>query len=1125
MLIDNVATRRNTGDPAATSGRPSAESGGLAGTAVPVKILPPKNVLTTMIRLLPLLIALLLPPLLAAQDPRYRIEHLSTADGLSQSTVLAMHQDRHGFLWFGTRDGLDRYDGYRFRSFRYDPLVPTSLSGVAVTAIAEDSEGDIWAGTMMGGINRLDRRSGRFERIRADGVRLPIMSGVVYQRWLSADSNGGVWIATEAGLERYDRRRGRFVPYPHGTASGLPEGNIASIYVDRTGLVWVSSGDRRLSDFHYEHRSYISRYDRERDRFTTWTIAGNSTLFEFIGENEDGTLMLAESDIRDDEPLAFRFDPATGSMTPMNVPSRLDATGLHASYLARHLDRQGDCWYVSANVASSPSAFGTYRLYREPLIPYRLDDDRRVAEPAAVTSAMPSPIVTCLRKIPLVGRSGAIWMPTASGVARITHLNDAVTTWRSDSGDPTALSAPRLRAVRRDRHGILWAATDFGLNRLDPASGRWHRYFHDPDQPGSLPSSTVNVIVEDRKGRLLFGTNLGLVAYDRRNDRFVDGAPNLSIEKIALHPVWSLVHDRRGAIWIGTGAIGVARLDSTGALDRLLSNDPADTTSITAGGVYSMLETRRGEIWIGTNHGLNRWLPESDRFRRYTHRPGDTGSLGGKHIWALHEDRAGDIWACSYGGGISRYNRESDDFTTITTRDGLIDNGVVGLLEDERGDFWISTTRGLSVWNRRDGSFRHYDEGDGLQGREFAFKAHFKDDDGTLYFGGVEGLSAIRPTELRENGLVPTIAITGFHLFDSLAAHELLDGDTVRLDHTQNFFSFEFAALDYTNPGKNSYAYRLEGVDRDWVYVGSDRRVAGYTDLSPGTYTFRVRGANNDGVWNMTGIAVTLIIAPPVWGTWWFRGAAIALSLGLIALAASIRVNRLRRHEREKRESAVQAALEMQEAERQRIARDLHDGIGQLLAAARLNLARAGEMFGRDGLRGRGDRSDRGDEEIISSIERTAEALNYASDDVRTISHALGTSTLSELGLAPALSEQLVNLRADETMTFDFVTSGMERRLPEPIETGLFRIAQELIANIVRHAGACDATIQIVRQGDVVRMTVEDNGSGFDPAANGSGGMGRRNIVARTEAMGGQVFYDSTPGHGTTVTVIVPLLA
>lgn len=731
----------------------------------------------------------------------------------------------------------------------------------------------------------------------------------------------------------------------------------------------------------------------------------------------------------------------------------------------------------------------------------------------ATEFSLAQPILIVRPRLPLCDRTGTLWFHLETGVAKVSRIGSGFTSWLHNPTDSTTLSARRIRSVQIDRHGLLWVGTDFGLNRYDAVHHSWRHYLANPSISGSLPSSTVNVIYQDHDGKLLFGTNAGLVAYDHVRDRFTEAFSVLKWNEPNAF-IWSLLRDRRGQLWVGTSKTGVALIDSSGKLVRWFRHTSNDPNSIPDGGIWSILEDSRGTIWVGTNNGLCRWMPELQGFRTYKHRSGDTSSLGGDRIWDLHEDSAGDIWACAYGGGISRYNRASDDFTTITARDGLGDNSVFGMLEDDAHNFWIATTHGLVEWNRGANTFRHYDERDGLQGNEFAFKAFFKASDGTLYFGGVEGLTRFKPRDLLSNPFIPPLCVTSFYINDSLAAIELFDGDTVRLTHTENFLSFEFAALDYINPAKNRYAFKLEGVDPQWTTTASDHRVADYTDLDPGSYTFHLRGANNSGVWNERGIRITVIIAPPWWGTLWFRIAAIALAIGVTVTTIRQRTNSLRRNEREKRELAVQAALEMQETERQRIARDLHDGVGQMLAAARINLGRL------RGIISRHESDGPTDPDLHNSLEQSINILGRASDDVRSISHALGTSTLQELGLAAALGELLASMESEDRTRFEFVAVGMDDRLPEPIETGLFRVAQELITNVMRHAEATEATVQIVREGEEIRLSVEDNGTGFDPASVHNG-MGHRNIATRVAAMGGALHYDSTPGHGTTVTVVV----
>jgi signal transduction histidine kinase/ligand-binding sensor domain-containing protein len=1061
-------------------------------------------------RFLCLAIIALAPLTLRAQEARFRIERIATRDGLLQSSVYSIMQDHYGFIWFGTVRGLERYDGYRFHSYLHDPFNVAGLSDYRVNSIAEDSAGYIWAGTESGGLNRLDRRTGRFTRFLHDARDIHTLSSDQITS-LVADRNGGMWIGTRGGLDHFDARTGRIVRYDTSRSGGFTRESASSLYSDRRGSIWVCT--RSLDPTNTViHRLSISLYNAATDRFTIWFVTASSGELRFLDEQSDGMLDIGLlNNVSADTPLLYRFDPVTGTSKSMDVSHRPDKPSAGFGRFALMVDETGECWYaapVGAVSIRGPQQF--YSILCEPAV-------TTYSEEQATRSLANRTVVSGLPHVIFRDRSGTVWIGMEDGIVRISRVGSGFTTWRHDPNDSMSLSVRRIRSVQVDWDDALWVGTDFGLNRYDPASDEWHRYFSDPSQPGTLPNSTINVIYQDRNGTLLFGTNGGLAAYDEQHNRFSDPLPTFRPGPRSQWPalVWSILRDRQGSLWVGTASFGLIRFDSSGRLLQWFHHDPAREGSILDGGIWCLLEDHNGTIWAGTNEGLCRWMPQKGTFRCYAHHNDNSRSLGGKRIWALYEDRGGDIWASSFGGGISHYNAVSDDFTTITTHDGLADNCVFGLLEDDAGIFWISTTRGLVRWDRRGNTFRLYDADDGLQANEFAFKAFFKNPDGTLYFGGVNGLSGFKPSSLHDNPFVPPIAITGFHLFDSLVASELFDGDTVRLDHTQNFFSFEFAALDYINPGKNRYAYMLEGIDPAWFHIESDHRVAGYTDLEPGTYTFRVLGSNNDAVWNQHGIAVTVIIAPPWWGTWWFRTTASIIALALVITALRIRINGIRRHEREKRESAVQGALEMQETERQRIARDLHDGVGQMLAAAGINLARLGEMIDRHSASGNGEVKMRG------PLDRAMGIIGRAGDDVRAVSHALGTSTVRELGLAAALGELLVNIEAQEKTAFEFVTVGMDERLPEAVEIGLFRVAQELIANVLRHSGATEAGVQIIRDQQEIRLTVEDNGRGFDITDTNGGGIGLHNIAARVTVMGGRLHYDSTPGHGTTVTVVV----
>jgi signal transduction histidine kinase/ligand-binding sensor domain-containing protein len=1057
-------------------------------------------------RFICLAIIALAPLLLHAQEPRYRIETISTRDGLSPTKANAIIQDRYGLIWIASPDGLYRYDGYSFRSYRHNPFDTTSLSHPSVLSVAEDSSGNIWAGTERG-LNRLDRRTGRFTRFRHNPHNTFSLSSDYRIIGLAADRNG-LWVTSWDSFDRYDIRTGRFRRVGRGAWGGLPAGTKMSTYIDRAGHIWittVANSDGMIQSAVRADTStvFLSRFDPSQGSFTTWSISSRGGSMGVAGERDGMPILTYDRIDTGSKAMIYLFDPASGRLAPFDIPSRQSNRNKSQIFYVANIDEDW-CWYMTRGISNVPT------LFREQLVPFesmRSGVHSRTARDVVARQ----PIMTNQSAYGggFRDRSGAYWSTTDKGIVRVIPVAPGIRTWpasmdgEEERDNPNVLSWRIVSSVLVDRYGVLWVGTGMGLNRYEPATGRWHKYYHNPRQYGSLPHNFVVVIHEDPDGTLFFGTYAGIVAYDRQNDRFYNPYPLLRWPRPDDARITSLLRDSRKRLWIGTFSAGIIRLDSTGGVEQWFKSDATDPQAIPPGPVRNILEDRRGEIWTGTSQVLCRWIPKSERFLHYR-----------EGAFYLYEDLVGCLWLCR-SDSISQYNRERDTFTTITPPD-LAGTNLYSMREDDAGNFWLGTDYGLVRWNRRNNSIRRYDENDGLQGDEFGIlNALFKASDGTFYWGSDNGLNAFTPTAFRDNRVPPSLAITGFALFDSLASHQMFDGDTIRLDHTQNFFSFEFAALDLVNSGRNRYAYILEGLDPQWINTDSRHRLASYTDLAPGTYTFRMRGSNNDGIWNERGITITIIIAPPWWQTWWFRIAAALAATVIVVTALRLRTNSIRRHEREKREHAVQAALEMQESERQRIARDLHDGVGQMLAAARINLSQLGKMIDRYSPAGNGEVKMR------NPLDRAMGIIGRAGDDVRVLSHALGTSTVRELGLVAALRELLSGVEAQEKTSFEFVTVGMDKRLSDSVEIGLFRVAQELIANVLHHANASEATVQIMREQDVIHLSVEDNGRGFDLVATNGGGMGRHNIAARIAAMGGEVHYDSTPGHGTTVTVVV----
>jgi len=808
---------------------------------------------------------------------RIVFHHLTIEDGLSQNAVYALLQDRQGFMWMGTKDGLNRYDGSAVTVYRHDPFDPATLSSSYVTALLEDTRGGFWVGTQDGGLSRLDRATGAVVRY-ARSPRLRITALVEDARgdiWLGtagggayrlaasvagmpeaafhryahdprdatslsddrvtsllADHRGTLWIGTGSGLNRLDRARGGFLrigPRP-GDPASLIDDFVTAISEARDRTIWVGtpSGLSRLVGPRAGAAGvrFVSYpYTLERRGYGWGTI-------HRIGEGPMGRLWLAMSD-----GLA-RFDPATGTYASY-LHDPLDAQSLSGNSLATLAwDRTGVLW-VGAN---------GYGVNRYDAKTARFESIRRPPDPTSRQDGF------SVRAI-LQDEAGVLWI-SAGVLYRYDSAARTLVSFEAPSTEPSAFGNTGVWSIAQDRRGHLWFGSYEGLYRYDASARRVRQYAHDPTRRSGLP------------------------------------------EKV----VYGVFEDRRGAIWAVTAHF-ISRLDD--AEDGTFTSYRHSPATDVGEGLYPAIhEDARGQFWMGTEQGLVRFDPRTGALRRYRTNPADAASLSHDQVRAVTPDPREPesvLWIGTAGGGLNRLDMRTGAFTRVTVRDGLPNNVVYGVRADRHGRLWLSTNRGLARYDPRTREIRTYDVYDGLQSNEFNSGASFRAADGRLYFGGINGVTAFHPDSLGDNAQVPPVVITGFrragrqespHSPDAVLTRAMSATDTLRLSFADNVFTFEFAALDYSAPERNRYSYRMEGFDADWT-VPSAERTATYTNLPPGRYTFRVRASNNDGLWNTEGASVAVIIAAPWWRTAWAYGVYLLLALGAVAALAWYRRNRL----------------------------------------------------------------------------------------------------------------------------------------------------------------------------------------------------------------------------------------
>jgi serine phosphatase RsbU (regulator of sigma subunit)/streptogramin lyase len=513
-------------------------------------------------------------------------------------------------------------------------------------------------------------------------------------------------------------------------------------------------------------------------------------------------------------------------------------------------------------------------------------------------------------------QSGTLWVGTlGGGINKFDREGPRFRTYKSESNQEGSLSSNAVFSVCLGRNGVLWLGTDrSGLDRVTRHNtGITVKNFRNvPGDPASLSHNFVYAIHEDRKGNLWVGTGFGLDLLEPetgafRHYRSIPGDP----ASIGGNPIQTILESRSGVLWFGAIGGGLNRFHpETGSFTRYLS-EPGNPRTLTGNALLSMTEGRSGTIWIGTyGYGLNAFDPQTGRVTRYLNEPGTSGTPLLYRVQCIHEDKNGFLWLGTFGGGLKRFQPKTGDIRHFREKHGLPNDVVYGILEDGKGFLWLSTNKGLSRFDPRTYTFNNYNARDGLQSNEFNSHAFFKAGSGEMFFGGINGLNSFFPAQVRDNPFVPPIVITDFRISNqpvtpgpgSVLNKHISETGSIALSHTHNVFSFEFVALDYTIPEKNRYAYMMVGFDKDWNYTSYKKRFATYTNLDAGDYEFRVKGSNNDGVWNSAGASIKITIKPPLTKTWWFRILAALLAIGLSVYVYKNRMRELSQQTRLKTE-------------------------------------------------------------------------------------------------------------------------------------------------------------------------------------------------------------------------------
>ncbi|MGA2004388.1 MAG: two-component regulator propeller domain-containing protein [Terriglobales bacterium] len=807
-------------------------------------------------------------PIVEGTDLRFA--HISFGEGPSHSRISAIVEDNRGFLWFGTQDGLRRYDGYRSKEYRHDPTKPRSLSGNFITTMFKDRSGKLWIGSNEY-LDLLDPSTEIFTHYR--GVSLHAQVADINQ-----DRDGIIWLATNKGLIRLDPPTGHVTRYEHspGDAGSLGSSLVSSTLEEKDGTFWVATA--ASLDIFDRKSGRVTQHLRFRGTFPV-QLAGPIRLYE----DSSGVLWVT---LPAWNGLAI-FDRHARRLIYWTTLGQVTENSVLSGVRCIHEDEDGALWLGTLGN-------GLLKLdkQRRALVRYR----NNPADPDGLSADRVDSLYE--------DHEGGIWVGTAGGgVNRFSARPLPFRPIRFGRWKQKGQNLNTITTVYEDSVGALWIATVGALERIDRRTGQ-STFYQQPGAPGQASNPYVTSITEDLSGHLWLGTyGGGIRRFDRPSGRFsIYRYKPADPQSLPSDFVYAVLTDHKGTVWAATQD-GVAALDlETGRFQVHRVTGEKETL------YRGVAEGPDGAQWLGTwDSGVRRFDPVSGQFTIYRQDSHRSGSLSSNQVNALCFDHSGTLWVAT-ATGLNRFNSETGEFTNYDERDGLPNSNVNGILEDKVGNLWLSTDNGISRFDPQVGAFHNYSVSDGLPGNEFyGANAGFKSRSGEMFFSSRAGLVSFFPEEVVDNAYVPPLVLTDFQLFgesvsvggDSPFKQSVAGTDSLTLNYRQSVFSFEFSALSFASPERNRYRYRLEGLESKWYETDSSRRFVTYTTLPPGHYVFRVQGSNNHRIWNKSGLSVRITILPPWWKTWWFRVTTAVCLLAVVWSAYYLRIRAIKRRNRE----------------------------------------------------------------------------------------------------------------------------------------------------------------------------------------------------------------------------------
>lgn len=1080
-------------------------------------------------------------------------EHIDKINGLSNNSVTCILQDSKGFMWFGTKDGLNKYDGYKFTIFKHDDNDKNSIRHNVILAIYEDSSNNIWIGTrdkftkskIKGSLNKYTHETEKFVTfVNNHSDPTSLSSGFVSA--ICEDDFGNLIIGTSSGLSKYLKNENKFISITinENDKTGLSNriNVIKKIRNEKSSEYWVGTDnglirlDEKLKTVSIYTQNFQNPFGLSMRDILAINNSNNGNLL--IGTNGGGLNVL---DINTKKFKRY--------MNNSSNKNSLSENRVNSVYM----DKSNTLWigtFKGLNKFSSDKG-RIYKYQHNRSIPYSISSDR----------------ITYIYE----DKSGIIWVGTNDGgINKINKQNNQFTHYTHNKTNRFSIISNVISSIYQDNNGSIWIATIKGLEKFDTKKERFvhvypkkgirgnkiwtfgeditgnlwlgsfgnglkrlnvktnqiKHYKNIPNNPNSLVNNYVRVIYRDKKNIFWIGTHGGLNKFDPSKELFVQykhsdkNDQSLSNNKVIA--IKETVFNGKSELWIGTQMGGLNRFDPETEQFEHFVHEPDNINSLSNKNVWEIYEDKFGLLWISTLGGLNRFQREKNNFKRYQF---DSDTIANDINKVFFEDASDNLWIGN-NNGVYKYDRELDRFISYTEKLDLPYIRIDAILQDNLGNLWLSGERSLIKFNpisEKQNIYKlPYNLGNYIKVNNLFLKTY----SGSFLIGGQNGLMYFNPEDIQDNKTIPNIAITDFQIFNKsvkIKNNEIVANDDViyldkhiseteeiKIPYDKDVFSIEFSALDFRDPDKNKYAYKLEGVDPDWVYTDASRRFATYNQLNPGEYTFHVKGTNNDGIWNEKSKTLKIVITPLWWQTIWFRFFAIVLIFGVVVYIFYNRIHALKRKQLQQEEFSKQL-IDSQESERKRIASALHDSHGQNL----LVISNEVQYFVNE---------HKNYEEDLKPVTKI---VQESIDEIRTISYDLHPHQLDKLGLVKTIKSMINKVSASSDIKFNLHIDNVDDIFDKKIEINIYRILQEATNNIIKHSNASTVSLKIGKELNHIFIEIADNGKGFNKKEilHASSGLGLSGMQERVKIIKGKFKIESEFGKGVIIKIAIPFAA